>query len=172
MAYQTGTRTGKILNLIWNRVDLKAGLVRLKAEDTKTDDARLVPLTTDLTTLLKDLYKVCYLQEPHVFLVNGKSVHSIKTALKTSCRRTKIQGFRFHDFRHTAVTNMRRAGIDHLTIMRITGHKTLEVLKRYNSFLEGDLKDAAYRFNTYLTLARQGEKSETHKSAIIQTARP
>jgi integrase len=85
MAYQTGMRTSEILNLTWNRVDLKAGLVRLKAEDTKTDDARLVPLTADLTALLKDLYKVCYLQEPHVFLVNGKSVHSIKTAFKASC---------------------------------------------------------------------------------------
>ncbi|HEV8327689.1 MAG TPA: site-specific integrase [Nitrospiraceae bacterium] len=119
-------------------------MVCLKAEDTKTDNARLVPLIADLTTLLKDLYKVCYLQEPHVFLVNGKSVHSIKTAFKASCRRAKLQGFRFHDFRHTAVTNMQRAGIDHLTIMQILGHKTLEVLKRYNSFLEGDLKDSAH----------------------------
>ena len=34
-----------------------------------------MPLTTDLTTLLKDLYKVHSLQEPHVYLVNGKSVH-------------------------------------------------------------------------------------------------
>jgi integrase len=172
MAYQTGMRTGEILNLTWNRVDLKAGLVRLKAEDTKTDNARLVPLTADLTALLKDLYKVCYLQEPHVFLVNGKSVHSIKTAFKASCRRAKIQGFRVHDFRHTAVTNMRRAGIDHLTIMRITGHKTLEVFKRYNSFLEGDLKEAAHRLNTYLTLAHQGEKSDAHKSAVNQAMRP
>jgi hypothetical protein len=39
---------------------------------------------------------------------------------------------------------MQRAGIDHLTIMQILGHKTLEVLKRYNSFLEGDLKDSAH----------------------------
>ncbi len=121
---------------------------RLHAEDTKTDDARLVPLTADLTLQLKALYKVVHLNEPHVFLVNGKSVHSIKTAFKAACRRAGIEGFRFHDFRHTAVTNMRRAGIDHLTIMRITGHKTLEVFKRYNSFLEGDLKDAGDRLNT------------------------
>jgi len=44
---------------------------------------------------------------------------------------------------------MRRAGIDYLTIMCITGHKTLEMFQRYNSFLEGDWKDAASRFNTY-----------------------
>ena len=172
IAYQTGMRRGEILNLTWDRVDLKAGLIRLKAEDTKTDEARFVPLTADLTAKLKELYKVRYLHEPHVFLVNGKSVSSIKTAFKAACRRAKIEGFRFHDFRHTAVTNMRRAGIDHLTIMRITGHKTLEVFKRYNSFLESDLKEAAHRFNTYITLAHREQNPETHNSAINQLTRP
>jgi integrase len=172
MAYQTGMRRGEILNLTWDRVDLKAGLIRLKAEDTKTDEARFVPLTADLTAKLKELYKVRYLHEPHVFLVNGKSVSSIKTAFNAACRRAKIEGFRFHDFRHTAVTNMRRAGIDHLTIMRITGHKTLEVFKRYNSFLENDLREAAHRFNTYITLAHQDQNGDTHKSAISQLRRP
>lgn len=170
MAYQTGMRRGEILNLTWDRVDLKAGLIRLKAEDTKTDEARFVPLTADLTAQLKELYKIRYLHEPHVFLVNGKSVSSIKTAFNAACRRAKIEGF--HDFRHTAVTNMRRAGIDHLTIMRITGHKTLEVFKRYNSFLESDLREAAHRFNTYITLAHRDQNSGTHKSAINQLTRP
>jgi len=107
-----------------------------------------VPLTPELTALLKDLYKVRYLSEDHVFLVKGHSVNSIKTAFNAACRRADIQGFPFHDFRHTAVTNMRRAGIDHLTIMKITGHKTLDVFKRYNSFLEGALRKAASQFNT------------------------
>ena len=61
------------------------------------DNTRLMPLTANLTTLLKDLYKVCYLLEPHVVLANGKSVYSIKTAFKASCRCAKLQGFRFHD---------------------------------------------------------------------------
>jgi integrase len=172
MAYQTGMRSGEILNLTWDRVDLKAGLIRLKAEDTKTDDARLVPLTADLTVLLKDRYKVRYMHEPHVFLVDGKSIQSIKTAFNAACRRAEIAGFHFHDFRHTAITNMRRAGIDHLTIMRITGHKTLEVFKRYNSFLEGDLKDAAHRFNTYLTLAHGSGNVDTSKPLINKATRP
>ena len=164
VAYQTGMRSGEILNLTWDRVDLKAGLIRLKAEDTKTDEARIIPLTPELTASLKDLYKLRYLHEAHVFLVDGKSVQSVKTAFKAACRRAEITGFRFHDFRHTAVTNMRRAGIDHLTIMRITGHKTLSVFKRYNSFLEGDLKDAAHRFNTYLTLAHREGIAASQKS--------
>ncbi len=172
MAYQTAMRSGEILGLTWDRVDWKAGLIRLQAEDTKTDEARLVPLTAELTDLLRDLYKVRYLHEPHVFLANGQSVGSVKTAFKAACRRAKIKGFRFHDFRHTAVTNMRRAGIDHLTIMKITGHKTLEVFKRYNSFLEGDLKDAAHRFNTYLTLAHQAQNADSSNLLKKQAARP
>ncbi|MDA1305466.1 MAG: tyrosine-type recombinase/integrase [Nitrospirae bacterium] len=166
MAYQTGMRSGEILDLTWDRVDFKAGMIRLRPEDTKTEEARLIPLTPELTHLLRDLYKLRYLHEDHVFLVKGQSVNSVKTAFKSACRRAKIEGFKFHDFRHTAVTNMRRAGIDHLTIMRITGHKTLEVFKRYNSFLEGDLKDAASRFNTYLTLAHSSQKNDSPKLLI------
>jgi len=172
MAYQTAMRLGEILGLTWDRVDWKAGLVRLKAEDTKTDEARLIPLTPELTVLLRDLYKVRYLHEPRVFLVRGRSVGSIKTAFNAACRRAEIQEFHFHDFRHTAVTNMRRAGIDHLTIMKITGHKTLEVFKRYNSFLEGGLKEAAHRFNTYLTLAHQAQNNGSPKLLINQASRP
>ncbi len=62
-------RLGEILHLTWDRVDLKANVIRLKAEDTKTNDGRLVPLTPELTALLKDLYKVRYLTEDSVFLV-------------------------------------------------------------------------------------------------------
>jgi len=69
--------------------------------------------------------------------------------------RAGVEGFHFHDFRHTAITNMRRAGIDPLTIMQISGHKTMECFTRYNSFREPDLSAAADRLNTHLTLAHQ-----------------
>jgi len=133
---------------------------------------RLIPLTQELTALLRDLYKVRYLNEPRVFLVKGKSVASIKPAFNAACRRAKIEGFKFHDFSHTAVTNMSRAGIDHLTIMKITGHKTLDVFKRYISFLFDDLKEAAHKFNTQIPLAHQRPQNETDKFAINQAARP
>ena len=64
MAYHTGMRRGEILNLTWDKADLRAGLIR-------QDDARAIPLTRDLTARLKDLYKIRYLNQPHVFLVKG-----------------------------------------------------------------------------------------------------
>ncbi len=65
---------------------------------------------------------------------------------------------------------MHPAGFDHLTIMKITDHKTLEVFKRYNSFLEEDLREAASHFNTYLTLAPTA-KAEDSPNLLINKAR-
>ncbi|MEX0828938.1 MAG: hypothetical protein WD032_01715 [Nitrospirales bacterium] len=77
----------------------------------------------------------------------------MQAALKGTCDRAKIDGFHFHDFRYATITNMCRAGIDHLRILKIAGYKTLEVFKQYNGFLKGKLPEAACRFNPYLTRA-------------------
>ena len=157
VAYMTGMREGEILGLTWDKVDLKAGFIRLAAEDTKTGESRNIPLTfsEDLLDLFKNLVKVRSLHSPQVFLRDGQPIKSIRGAFQTACEDAGITGFRFHDFRHTAITNMRRAGIDHLTIMRISGHKTMACFTRYNSFREPDLLAAARQFNTYITLAHQ-----------------
>ena len=44
VAYYTGMRRGEILGLRWDRVDFKTGFIRLKAEDTKTNDGRIIPM--------------------------------------------------------------------------------------------------------------------------------
>ena len=51
-----------------------------------------------------------------------------------------IKDFHFHDFRHTFVTRMRKAGKQDRTIMAITGHKTMAMLMRYDTVDEDDLK--------------------------------
>lgn len=164
VAYHTGMRRGEILGLRWDRVDFKTGFVRLKAEDTKTNEGRIIPMTPELTALLRRKYKVRRLGEDHVFLVGGKPPRSTKTAFNNACTRAGITGFRFHDFRHTALSNMRRAGIDHLTIMKMSGHKTLEVFKRYNSFSEADLRESAKKLTLLLTLAHSAKKDTLAKS--------
>ncbi len=152
LAYYTGMRRGEILNLRWNQVDLSKGLIRLEGVDTKTQRGRLVPLNATLTPLLKDV-----MQSPvrcatgHVFHRNGEPIKSIRGAFDRACQEAGLTDFHFHDLRHTAVTNMRRAGIDALTAMKITGHKTMAVFQRYNSFDEDDLRRAAAQQHQFIT---------------------
>ncbi len=160
VAYQTAMRRGEILGLTWDKVDEKKGFIRLSAEDTKTDEGRIVPLSPELKVTFSELRKTRALHEKHVFLREGQSVANFRGAFVAACKLAGIEGFRFHDFRHTAITNMRRAGIDPLTIMQISGHRTMECFTRYNSFREPDLSAAADRLNTHLTLAHQ-EASKT-----------
>ena len=165
VAYATGMRWGEIVRLTWDKVDLRGGFIRLKGKDTKSGEGRLIPLDVfpGLREMFKELHKVRALHEPHVFLHSGQPVLSLKGAFMAACKGAGITNFRFHDFRHTAITNMRRAGIDLLTIMQISGHKTMVCFTRYNSFREADLKAAALKANTYLTLAHEKLSEQVRK---------
>jgi len=120
----------------------------------KTNDGRLVPLSAGLRAIFMELRKTRGLKK-EVFLHDGEAIPKKTTSenFGKARKRAGLVEFRFHDFRHTAVTTMRRAGVDPLTSMQITGHKTMVCFTRYNSFREADLRAAAVQSNTYRTLA-------------------
>ena len=150
-AYYLGQRLGEILNLSWDRVDLQRGIITLRGVDTKADSPRQIPMTAPVKATLTDLSKVRDLAHRYVFVYNRTPVRGIKTAFKTACKKATIADFRFHDLRHCAATNLRRAGVDTTTAMQIIGHKSPLMWKRYNSVAESDLIAAAKKLNTYLS---------------------
>jgi integrase len=75
-----------------------------------------------------------------VFTYGGKPIGYIRRSFETACQRAGITGVVFHDLRHTFVTTMRRAGVDYFRIMAITGHRTMEVFKRYHTIDQDDLR--------------------------------
>ncbi|MEW6386312.1 MAG: tyrosine-type recombinase/integrase [Thermodesulfobacteriota bacterium] len=138
LAYHTGMRQGEILNLTWGQVDLKEGFIRLNPENTKTNEGRLVPLSQEMVEMLKAMPRG--LPGVPVFTYKGNSVACIKKSFVTACKRAGIENFRFHDLRHTAINNWRLQGHDYFRIMAASGHKTMEVFKRYNTVTPEELK--------------------------------
>ena len=152
-AYHTGMRRGEILGLTWDRVDLKAGFIRLKETDTKTSEGRSIPIGRELGEVLRQLpiaLKVPGHEFSYVFMRNGQRIKSVREVFARVCQDAGIENFVFHDLRHTATTNIRRAGVDALTAMKITGHKTMAVFRRYNTIDEQDLLAARRRMDTYM----------------------
>jgi integrase len=163
-AYITGWRVkSEVLTLEWRHVDLKAGEVRLEPGTTKNKEGRTFPFTIDLKALidaqhaeherLKKKGKVV----PWVFfrlVANGrggplrpKPITSFIKAFKTACRKAGCPGRIPHDLRRTAVRNLERAGIPRSVAMKLTGHKTESVYRRYAIADERDLRVAVERLN-------------------------
>ncbi|MBA2485854.1 MAG: hypothetical protein H0V35_07110 [Nitrospira sp.] len=76
------------------------------------------------------------------FRVTGKGIqpiHSYKTAWGKSCLLAGVPEKLVHDFRGTAVRNLRRAGVSQTEAMKLTGHLTISVFQRYDKIEEADL---------------------------------
>lgn len=149
-AYQLGQRFSEIVGLTWDRVDLKRGFITLRSVDTKTRTGRQVPMTPDVKMTLQRLARSRSLATRHVFTYKGRPLQRVSRSFKTALVEAGIRDFRFHDLRHCASTNLRRAGVDTATAMKIVGHKSEKMWKRYNAIEEQDLTQAAQKVHRYL----------------------
>lgn len=138
LAYHTGMRRGEILNLNWGQVDLKEGFIRLRPEDTKTNEGRLVPLNREMVEIFQAMPRG--LPAVPVFTYRGKPFELLRKGLKAACQKAGIEDFTFHDLRHTFINDRRQEGHDYFRIMAATGHKTMSVFKRYNTVSKDELK--------------------------------
>jgi len=153
--YKTGWRFSEITSLTWERVDRKAGLVRLEPGETKNQDGRTVFMDVELQQVINAQWesrkrkgKLCPLVFPGR---DGKSpIKDHRGAWDSACTKAEIGRRLFHDLRRTAIRNMVRAGIPERVAMMISGHKTRSVFDRYNIVSEHDLKLAAAQQAAYL----------------------
>jgi integrase len=146
---------GEILDLTWDKVDLKSRFILLEIEDTEDKEARDIPSGDEFYIVFKGIPR--NIHDNHVFLNRGNPMKDIKTALERACGdvgivygRFKKDGFIFHDLRHTFNTNMRKAGVPESVIMVITGHSTREMFDRYNTIDEEDTRQAIDQLHGYL----------------------
>jgi len=173
VAYYTGMRSGEILNLTWDRVNLKEGYIDLTADDTKTSEPRRIYLNETLLEIFSNVGKIRRIKHQNVFTYRGNPMTTIKHSFQDACKKAGIKDFRFHDLRHTFNTNMRKAGVDRSVIMKITGHKTMAMFERYNTVDSDDARCAMTQFETHLqnkttAILLQGNMDEKNKGQLIQ----
>jgi integrase len=152
VAYITGWRTrSELLTRQWRHVDLDAGWLRLDPGESKNGEGRMFPLTPELRAIfetqrerVRSLERATGQIIPWVFIhENGTAIKSLRYAWSKACRNAGVPGRLVHDFRRTAVRNLERAGVPRSAAMKITGHKTETIYRRYAIVDEGMMRDAA-----------------------------
>lgn len=114
-ALQTGMRAGELCGLQWK--DVADDHVQLHAGKTKTGKARQVPLTPAARRTIE-----CMKGYDEV-LVFGLAVRSLDAMFRKYRARAGLDGFTFHDARHTAATRLAPL-VDVLDLCKIFGWTT------------------------------------------------
>lgn len=146
-ALDTAMRPEEIFKLIWSDVDLKKGIILIRAENTKIETERIVGITPRLREELVSLWKASQKDSSHSVFV----VKSVKTSFRTACRNAGLPGFRFRDCRHTATTRMVNSGLPQAEIMKMTGHSQLKTFLRYVNLTPASAHENAESFGAFVS---------------------
>jgi integrase len=145
----TGWRMQETLGLQWRQVDFPHGVIRLDVGTTKNDEGRELPFD-----VLPELRGVLERQREHteavqkrtgqiisrVFHRGGAQIKDFLHGWHAACEKAGLAGRIPHDFRRTAVRRYERAGVARSVAMKLTGHKTESVYRRYAIVSSADLR--------------------------------
>ena len=156
----TGWRIGEAKALLWRNVDFNAGTVRLDPGTTKNDEGRTFPFRAlpQLEAMLRaqrDHTSALERQSgrliAHVFHRGGRRIQDFRVLWHRACERAGVPGRFVHDLRRTAVRNFERAGVSRSVAMKLSGHKTESVYRRYAIVSEADLAEGVRKVATLRT---------------------
>jgi integrase len=165
----TGWRVAsEVLTRRVKHLDLTNGWLRLDPGETKNGEGREFPLTPALRAVLgaqrertKALEKERGAIIPWLFHDDhGKPITSFRTAWLGACKRAAIRKLP-HDLRRTAVRNLERAGVPRSAAMKMVGHKTESIYRRYSIVDAKVLEEAAVK----LAALQATEIAESRKAA-------
>ena len=117
----TGQREGEVAGFRWADLDPEHGAWTLPREQTKADRVHVVPLNDPALATLRDVPELA--GSPFVFSTTGKSAPSGWSRAKARLDvLSGITGWRLHDLRRTAASNMARLGHPPHVVAAVLNH--------------------------------------------------
>ena len=132
VAIETAMRRSELASLRWDNVNLVARTAHLI--ETKNGDSRTVPLSSIAITTLQGLPG-----DHKSGLVFGVTPDWITKRFIHCRHKSGIQGLAFHDLRHEATSRLFEKGLSMMEVSSVTGHKSLQMLKRYTHLKASEL---------------------------------
>jgi integrase len=144
LALNCGMRDAEIRNLTWGQISFEKRFLTVGKAKTAAGTGRTIPLNEAVTVALVD-HSRWYVQhfgetQPEWFIFPGGgrfpsdpfvAISSLKTAWDMVRSTAGVKG-RWHDNRHTLITELAESGAGDEVIMSIAGHVSRAMLSRYS----------------------------------------
>ena len=154
LALNAGIRDAELKNLTWGQIDLEKNILTVGKSKTDAGEGRTIPLNSDLRESIHQ-YAVWYRErfaetrtEWYVFPFGSprpsdptRPVTTLKTSWANVRRNAGVVG-RWHDNRHTLITELAESGAGDQTIMDIAGHVSKQMLSHYSHIRTEAKRDA------------------------------
>ncbi|MQR02353.1 site-specific integrase [Glaciimonas soli] len=148
IAIETAMRRGELAGLTWQDVNLSTRMIYL--DDTKNGESRTIPLSSRALGAFKALEDIkdtrtitsatasqnSSKSEIPIFNLHVDNISAEFLAARRGCH---IEGLTFHDLRHEATSRLFEKGFNMMEVATITGHKSMQMLKRYTHLRPADL---------------------------------
>ena len=122
LAIETAMRKGELLSLHWSNIDLEKSIALLP--QTKNGSSRWVPLSPRASEILLSLERA----DDRIFPIGPDA---LRHGWDRLCKKAEIEGLRFHDLRHEAVSRLFEMNLTVPEVAFISGHKTPSQLFKY-----------------------------------------
>lgn len=138
LAVETAMRRSELTLVTWEQIDLKACTIHLPK--TKNGEARDVPLSPRAQEILRTLYQLAAGEPEGTTALRkvkpkgrlfDRHPDNVSHAFYDATVAAGIDDLRLHDLRHEATSRLFEKGLNIMEVARITGHRNLQVLKRY-----------------------------------------
>lgn len=122
-AVETAMRAGEIAALTTADVDLDRRVARVIEGKTRAA-SRQVPLSSTAVAVLRQLTPT---EDGRLFGITSAQIDALWRKARA---KADVDGLRFHDLRHTAITRLARV-LDVLSLARVVGHADVRMLMTY-----------------------------------------
>ncbi|HWP72952.1 MAG TPA: site-specific integrase [Methylomirabilota bacterium] len=137
----TGWRKGQTLHLRWENVHKDE--IRVAGDVTKNEASHVIPIVPALAEIIERRRAARVVGSAWVFCrKDGSRIGDFEKAWKSATKAAGCEGVLYHDSRRSGVRNLTIAGVPQSVAMKISGHKTDAVFRRYNIVTTSDMRKA------------------------------
>ena len=157
LAISTGMRKGEIMGMRWQDIHTAPdqSFTRVHLTNTKNDKARSVLLTSPALELLEErrIKLIDSLQAKAatglIFpsAVNTDQPIDLRKPWGSALQAAGVDGFRFHDLRHTTASYLAMNGASLLSISKVLGHQTTKMTERYSHLATSHIDEVVRSMN-------------------------